>query len=229
MVHQLRSRALTPYNTRNRGAVPKTMRVVIPSSNDSYEGVNCEGSSSFVLSKSSTGGVAGSESVVCSEEASVVEVAPEVAKKTSKYTVDDAVDFVLNRGLTVPEALRATLNVCTRQNLYQKLRRKRKLLRSSPSIPAVGSEIRVDSSSAGNISPVTNSISESQSVTTSSKRRRKSSKDKNHELIEKKKIRKKSTQDMMKHFVRRYHCICMHVKLRWRSKQIKTILRSKSI
>lgn len=46
--------------------------------------------------------------------------------KGNGYTAADALDFVLNKGLTVPETLRATMNVCSKQYLYRVLTLKKR-------------------------------------------------------------------------------------------------------
>ena len=51
--------------------------------------------------------------------------APPTTKKADKYTAKDALHCVVNFGLSVPEALRITKNICTRQHLYRLVKKTR--------------------------------------------------------------------------------------------------------
>ena len=169
MVITLRSRVINGYSTRNRGLrkPPKTVKVVIESAGQVDIGHLSQDGETYQWESSS-----------CETDIGEVDdsgsVPREVTDSRAKiYTSTDDVNFVVNNGLTVVEALRVTMNPCSRQNLYQMLR-VRKLDPTFVNNPTVVHD--------DEMSPLTE-CSYSTPVN-EKKRKRKSSRDKNAERIE---------------------------------------------
>ena len=97
-----------------------------------------------------------------------------------KYTSKDALLFVIDKGLSVPEALRATCYPCTKQNLYYMVANHEKILKNQ--IVTVNSDCSDVSDLTHNTQTHFNSSTSSSSY--SVKRHRKSSKQKNLDLVE---------------------------------------------
>ena len=121
-------------------------------------------------------------------------------KNNKKYTIENAVDLVIKNKLTVPEALRVTLDVCTRQYLYRAVKkRKKEIVEGEHAGKVIGA---VDT----RISSISSSLSPQLSVM---KKSRKSTAETNERHIEE----KRSRED----FKKRYDLALKEAILLWSS------------
>ena len=118
------SREIQRGRTSSRGSRPKKRKFPPPSTSlISTETLPTKPSA--IMNQSSENAVDTSNGT---DNTSIIVAPPaehNTSKKRNKYTVQDAVDLVVNKGLSAPESLRVTYNVCTRQNLYQLVKKRK--------------------------------------------------------------------------------------------------------